>query len=286
MTIPSQSAQDRRARGEHDEFIDAWIGDKASSAAGAEASIGLTKRVTSGHLQMGSRFHPREYTRERDVLVHEFEMANTAVTVNQYAVFLSTGAVREQRWWSAEGWAWVTGQSVGWGRANRFVPDNWGTQQQRLYHPVTGLTFYEAEAYCRWVSDQKKTTVRLPTEAEWEYAARGEDQRPFPWGELFDATLTNTLETGLGLTNPAGTLTGDASPFGILELAGNVQEWTTSPYQPLPDETYPLGTLYVARGGSFYDQAFAARTTYRRAYPPGYFFPHLGFRIVLGSAIK
>ena len=73
----------------------------------------------------------------------------------------------------------------------------------------------------------------------------------------------------------------DTSPYGVLDMAGNVQEWTASPYQPLPGEVYPPGDLFVARGGSFNDTAYGARTSYRRAYPPGYFYPYLGFRVVV-----
>jgi formylglycine-generating enzyme required for sulfatase activity len=64
-------------------------------------------------------------------------------------------------------------------------------------------------------------------------------------------------------------------------MAGNVQEWTSSLFIPLPDELFPPGKLYVSRGGSFYDTAYGARTSYRRAYPPGYFFSFLGFRVVV-----
>lgn len=280
-----RAAEARRQRGEDDAFITAWVGDRAGEANKAEASIGLTKRIPSGHIRFGSRFHPREYMNRRSDLVHEFEMAHTAVTVSQYARFIESGAVRQQQWWSADGWAWVNGKADGWGRINRWVPDVWSTQQQRLYHPVTGVTYFEAEAYCAWVRAQTGKPVRLPTEDEWEYAARGDDGRPYPWGEDFDPARTNTMETGLEITVPAASLTADLSPFGVLEMAGNVQEWTSTVYRPLPEESFPYGPAYVARGGSFNDTAYGARTTYRRAYPRGYFFPFLGFRVVIGTKI-
>lgn len=244
-----------------------------------KASIGLTKRIPSGYFHMGSRFHPREHPM-RPVYVAEFEIAHAAVTVSQYKVFLESKANRMERWWSQEGLVWVNGDLDGWGRENRWLPDGWEIQIQRPYHPVVGITAFEAEAYCAWLSAQRKKAVRLPTEEEWEYAARSDDGRPFPWGELFDASLTNTLESGRFDTVDAASIAGDCSPFGVMDMAGNVQEWTSSQYAPAPGEEAPPGPLRGARGGSFNDTIYGARTSYRRAYPPGYFFPFLGFRAV------
>jgi formylglycine-generating enzyme required for sulfatase activity len=264
-----------------DSFIDDWVHKQPGASAGTEASIGLTKRIASGYQRLGSRFHPREYSREKTIYVAEFDMAHTPVTVNQYAVFVETGAARQQPWWSQDGWAWVNGGGEGWGRDTRWEPDKWQDQRARQYHPVVGVTFYEAEAYCAWVAAQKKQAVRLPTEAEWERAARGDDGRPFPWGDDFAPTRANTFESENRDTLPVGTTEGDVSPFGLMDMAGNAQEWTTSVYTPLPDEVFPSANLRVARGGSFNDTAYGARTTYRRAYPPDYFYPFLGFRLIV-----
>jgi formylglycine-generating enzyme required for sulfatase activity len=245
-----------------------------------KASIGLRKRIPSGEVRIGSRFHPREAP-SHVVSVGEFEIAHAPVTVSQYAVYLESGAVREKRWWSEAGWAWLNGELDGWGREDRWQPDRWVIQYRRPHHPIVGVTWYEAYAYCAWVSFQKKLKVELPTEQQWERAARGDDGRPFPWGDEFDASLTNTLESGLQDTVEAASLPADISPFGVLGMGGNVQEWTASTYIAMPGEVYPKGSLIVARGGSFNDLAYGARTSYRRAYPPGYFFEFLGFRVVV-----
>jgi formylglycine-generating enzyme required for sulfatase activity len=246
----------------------------------SKASIGFVKAIPGGEVQMGSRFHPRE--ERRIVHLAAFEIAHATVTVNQYSAFLESQAASQERWWSQEGWAWVAGISDGWGRENRKIPDAWEVQAKRPFRPVVGITWYEAEAYCNWMTYQKKRPVRLPSEEEWEYAARGEDGRPFPWGEYFDANLTNTLESGLLDTVDAGSLPGDNSPFGVMDMAGNVQEWTASRYVPLSGEVLPAKVMVVARGGSFNDSVFGSRVSYRRAYPPGYFYPFLGFRVVVG----
>jgi len=248
----------------------------------SNASIGLTKRIPAGFFRMGSRFHARENP-SRVIQVAEFEIAHVPVTVSQYESFLESDAIKDKRWWSEAGWDWLNGQSDGWGRANRRVPDGWKNQSQKSAHPVTGVTYYEAEAYCKWIGSVKNKSVRLPTEMEWEYAARGDDGRPFPWGEDFDPRLVNTLETEIGATVEAASMPGDSSPFGVMDMSGNVQQWTTSTYTPLPHEVTPNGTLYIARGGSFNDTVFGSRTSYRRGYPPGFFYPFLGFRIVVSA---
>ncbi len=245
-----------------------------------KASVGLLIRVPRGYLRKGSRFHPRE-SPPQTTHVAEFEIAHVPVTVNQYKMFLDLGGAERQEWWSDPGWHWRRGKARSWGREDRSRPDRWRIQLRRLHHPVVGLCWYEAEAYCRWLSEQTKQTVRLPTEVEWERAARGDDSRPFPWGELFDPSLTNTIEANLRDTVTAGSLTGDVSPFGVLGMSGNVQEWVATEYIPTKDELFLPGPLKVVRGGSFNDTIYGARTSYRRAYPPGYFYPFLGFRVVV-----
>jgi formylglycine-generating enzyme required for sulfatase activity len=244
------------------------------------ATVGLLKRIPNGTVTVGSPFHPREWP-VKTRFIPEFEIANAPVTVSQYTAFLDSGGSRERAWWDEEGWAWLQGKAEGWGRENRLQPDRWPVQRRRAFHPVASVTWYEANAYCSWLSDRTEQTVRLPSEEEWERAARGDDRRPFPWGEDFDPALTNTLESDRRDTVPAASMDTDRSPFGVLEMAGNVQEWTGSNYTPLDGEIFPPGPIQTVRGGSFNDTSYGARTSYRRGYPPGYFFPFLGFRVVV-----
>lgn len=230
---------------------------------------------------MGSRFHPRE-SPPRLMQVAEFQIAHTPVTVSQYAVFIDSKAAKEERWWGKEGLLWLKNDSDGWGREDRAAPDGWNAQLKRPFRPITGITAYEAEAYCAWLGSIKNKSVRLPTEIEWEYAARGDDARPFPWGEVFDPSFANTVEGEVLDAVDAGSTAHDLSPFEIMDMSGNVQQWTSSLYTSLDGEAVPPGPLRVARGGSFNDTVFGARTSYRRAYPPGFFFPFLGFRLVVG----
>jgi formylglycine-generating enzyme required for sulfatase activity len=155
-------------------------------------------------------------------------------------------------------------------------------------HPVVGVTLQDCLDYCKWLSDKFSDTYRLPTEAEWEYAARGDDTRLYPWGNEFDPWRCNTLESGKRGTTDVGEYSpsGD-SPFGAMDMAGNVWEWTVSlfkpyPYNPRDGRESPDGKVrerYVIRGGSWYYSHKLARTTVREAILPTFSSHALGFRL-------
>jgi formylglycine-generating enzyme required for sulfatase activity len=143
-------------------------------------------------------------------------------------------------------------------------------------HPVDDRTWQEAMDFCAWASDTAGQPIRLPTEAEWERAARGDDMREYPWGDEFDPRRANLAELGVGATLAVGLLPEGASPFGVLDMAGNVDEWTSSVYTPYPGAppAVPLveswaSDPHVTRGGSFRDHRDLARCARRHAvYPP------------------
>jgi len=263
-----------------DKIIKDWIEKDPLRPKQIEGSIGSTKNIRAGVFIMGSRHHVREAP-PREKNVPDFEIGENPVTVGQYLAFVESDGYADRRWWSETGWDWRQSAIPGWGRPDRSRPDDWAEQVKRPACPVTGVTWHEAEAYCQWLGEQKNRLIRLPTEEEWEKAARGPDGRVWPWGDKFDPKWANTYEHGVAGTLPAESIPEDISPFGLRDVGGNVQEWTSSPYRPQPDEDFPDAELRVARGGSWNDTAFGARCSFRHVYPPGYYFPFVGFRIVV-----
>ena len=168
------------------------------------------------------------------------------------------------------------------------------------------VSWHDAMAYCRWLSGVTGKPITLPSEAQWEKAARGglppagRDKgraREYPWGDEWDEAKCNTGELGLGDTTPVGIFPEGASPYGCLDMAGNVWEWTRSlwgedysvpefkyPYDPRDGRENPEAgddILRVLRGGSFFDLRVGARCAFRCWYGPFLDWYIGGFRVVV-----
>jgi len=170
---------------------------------------------------------------------------------------------------------------------------NWDPQA-RIYpegkadHPVVLVSWEDATAYCRWISRVTREHYRLPTEEEWEKAARGDvpEIRRYPWGDEWRSGVCNTEELGLGGTTSVRKFERiDRSPRGVADMAGNVWEWTASwygKYSGSPHESVNYGQHYrVVRGGSWQSRKEDVRISCRGRYEPDAQRPYLGFRIAL-----
>ena len=214
--------------------------------------------VPAGPFWMGSAEAPDEGPRKK-VTLPAFEVERTEVTVARFLRFQTSGGYEERRRWSRQGWAWK--QKAG-------KPPDRAADGQR---PVVRVSYYEAEAFCAWAGRS------LPTEAQWEKAARGSDGRRFPWGDRADPRRSNgwiykhappTMADGAWA---AASLPAGQSPGGALHMAGNVWEWTSGSY----------GKRWrVIRGGDWTSLLSYQRATQREPAAPGERRFNLGFRCV------
>lgn len=244
--------------------------------------------VPAGEFLMGSA---DGYTDERPVHTVDldgFWIMRTEVTNAQYRAFVDAGGYATQRFWTADGWEWRTENNViepfGWS-----VPVYNGDTQ-----PAVGVSWYEAVAFANWLAEESGFPVRLPTEAEWEKAARGESGRVYPWGDVWDRRKANYGEgdDGFNATAPVGSFPDGASPYAALDMAGNAWEWVADWYDkdyysrsPAGNPTGPeAGTLRILRGGSRGINSFDLRTAVRLEAPPSKREKDVGFRLALSAA--
>lgn len=164
--------------------------------------------------------------------------------------------------------------------------------KNKINHPVTNVSWNDATAFCEWVSKQTGMKVRLPSEAEWEKAARGTDGNEWPWGDKFDKSRCNSVEDGKKGTTPIGAYSpqGDG-PYGAADMAGNVWEWCHSIHRPYPyqmndgreSETDPRAR--VMRGGAWGFDKNCARGAYRNFSRPDKGYPRVGIRLAVSPDV-
>ena len=221
----------------------------------------------------------------RKLRLDAFEIARYPVTNAQFDLFVADGGYESEEWWE-------------W-------PEHRPTPARPRWrfpnHPRETVSWYEAMAFCKWLDARLRErgrledgrTIRLPLEQEWEKAARGSDGRKFPWGGEYEAGRANIDEVTFGTgpyylkqTSAVGIYPGGASPFQLLDMAGNVWEWTRTDYATGGPAAPESSVLRVLRGGSWFDVEVNARAAYRLNDTPGYRIVDLGFRVVCSSPIS
>ena len=229
--------------------------------------------ISAGEFLMGSVPALDQASRSDEYPQHplflpDYYMAKTPVTQVQYAAFV---------------------QATGYRQPTRREDGQPPLDKQD--HPVVYVSWDDAVAYCHWLSKTTGLVYRLPTEAEWEKAARGPDGRTYPWGNHWDGRRCNSPESGLNETTPVEAYPDGAGPYGLLDMVGNVWEWVATK----EGKTYPFdvgedewGEPYLQedvrralRGGSFYDYRSYARCAGRWFDPHGTRGKEIGFRVAL-----
>ena len=232
-------------------------------AVGNEPKVKMVK-VAAGEFLIG-----RTETQPRRFFLKDYAIAIYEVTHREYEQFIFGGGYNNKKLWSKAGWRFIQDRQI-------VAPAGWKVKGfDKLNAPVVGVSWHEANAYANWV---KK---RLPTEAEWEKAARGVDGRLYPWG--------NRLIPGVGyrafsLPYSVGSFLANSSPYGAYDMAGNVWEWTADSHQyegafrPETLENSFSDDKKIIRGGGWGSNRRHLQTTYRRSEQPTWRGLDTGFR--------
>ncbi|MCP4418818.1 MAG: SUMF1/EgtB/PvdO family nonheme iron enzyme, partial [Chloroflexi bacterium] len=168
-------------------------------------------------------------------IAQPYAIARHPVTNAQYQLFVEDGGYTEkwQQCWTEAGWQWRKSE-------NRTRPYDWGDSFTLPNQPQVGTTWYEAVAYASWLAEKTGKPYRLPTEAEWERAARHTDGRTYPWGEGWQDSISNTAEAGLERTTAVGMFLQDTAVCGAQDMSGNVREWCQTRWQDEKRKVYRL----------------------------------------------
>jgi formylglycine-generating enzyme required for sulfatase activity len=206
-------------------------------------------------------------TLEKDKGTHEvapFKIAKYPVTNAQFDAFINDNGYITDKWWE--------------GLIKReTVPEQGNWQEPDC--PRETVNWYEAMAFTRWLSAKTGLAITLPTEMQWKWAAIKDTEWAYPYGKNFDKNKCNTRESGIGRTTPVTKYPNGTSPFGVMEMSGNVFEWCLNQYDNL-DTAIRSEASRVVRGGSWDSFPGLARAAYRFFYSPDFRGNFIGLRLV------
>jgi formylglycine-generating enzyme required for sulfatase activity len=257
--------------------------------------------VPAGEFIMGSDEGDDDEKPAHKLTLPAFQISKYPITNAQFAAFVQDGGYTRKwrRCWTDAGWAW---------KGNRAEPDKRGGVYDLPNHPVVYVRWYEALAFCRWLSEKLGCAITLPTEAQWEKAARhvpgtptakaarhvpgtshvpGTLTRAYPWGDDITPDHANFDATGIGTTSAVGIFPRGASPCGALDMSGNVWEWCLTKwrdnYQTAADDDPEGDAGRVLRGGAYWRDRTFVRCACRHGLIPAPWSDDLGFRVARSS---
>jgi formylglycine-generating enzyme required for sulfatase activity len=206
--------------------------------------------------------------------VAQFEIAKYPLTNAQYAKFIQANGYSQRQWWSAEGWS--EKEKNAWTEPLYWHDTKWNKPD----HPIVGVSWYEAIAYCQWISEVIGETISLPTEQQWQRAAQGDTDWYYAWGPRFEEGFCNWDTEGTSaVTQFEGK--GD-SIFGVVDMNGNVWEWCLTNYRT-GENTLKGSESHIARGGAWamlYSHELTMTTIDRLGLSPSKRRNDIGFRLI------
>jgi len=281
----------------------ALLGNLGDPRPGSRANDFVFCEIPAGEFLMGSKDAPQADPNEQPQfkfnIPYTFYIARYPITNAQFDAFTDDPeGYANDKWWTQAGLKW---------RGKRTRNEQYGGVFKLLNHPVVGVAWYEAAAFCKWQSEKLKAQrdklkvwkngellalsfsldtfeLRLPSEAEWEKAARGTDGRIYPWNGELTTEHANFADTEINATSAVGAFPLGASPYGVLDMSGNVWEWcaTKGPqnYQNYkPDDNHEGDSIRVLRGGAFTNESGDVRCACRFGGLPASILRNQGFRV-------
>ncbi len=244
--------------------------------------------IPAGPFLMGSDKGKDRAARENELPQHEvnlpaYRIGKYPVTVAQYQPFVEAGGYNHEGYWTGAGWEWRQKNQIA-------EPRYWQDAQWTIdNHPLVGVSWYEAAAYCAWLSERYDRAFRLPDEAMWEKAARGNDGRVYPWGDDWDPSRLNSGADEIERTSAVGLFPGGRSAYGLLDCCGNVWEWCSGPGYNVAkypferrsyEEDLTLSGTRTIRGGAFDLNQWYVRAAVRFDNYQYFRYLNIGFRVV------
>jgi formylglycine-generating enzyme required for sulfatase activity len=209
---------------------------------------------------------------KKKVTLMDFLISRFPVTNAQYRLFLEDpGGFAHPKWWE------FSKEAQKWREENSKPKDPTFVGDER---PREMVCWYEAMAFCAWLSDRLDKKITLPQDAQWIRAARGDSNNLYPWGNDFDKTRCNTRPSGIKMTTPVKRYTNGISPFGVYDMCGNVWEWCVDRYT----DTKTNATKNLVHGGSFIGPHERAEIGFRYYLDPRSHHSTIGFRLAINAA--